>query len=67
MMTQIEYYETLDRFLDRAKRIDELVILSRGYFNQDLQRLRNDQKIDIAKLHELEEEIKSQWDNIGMS
>jgi hypothetical protein len=63
MMTQNEYYETLDRFLDRSIRIIKLVIQSRGYFNQDLQKLRAEQKVDIARLHELEKEIKSQWEN----
>jgi len=66
-MTQNEYYETLDRFLERAKLIDELVILSHGYFDRKLQNLRSEQKVDVEKLHELETEIKSQWDNIGLS
>jgi hypothetical protein len=62
-----EYYELLEKFLERAKLIDELVLMSRGYFNQDLQALRSEQKEDVKKLRSLETEIKSQWDNIGLS
>jgi hypothetical protein len=62
-----EYYELLEKFLERAKLIDELVLMSRGYFNQELQALRGEQKDDVKKLRGMETEIKSQWDNIGLS